>query len=364
VCRPISSDGDDPDDPRERRQGVTAVLNHSGDGVQDANELGRAYKNWVETHFSMHPDCGLPVRSPRNPRMCLCGREIGLVNHCIPSEGMLPESDVRLTEWSQSRNAALGPTTSYGLVVFKDPPIDCDDPNYLKIRLRSHIQQGRPFLRVSSHDCMDAPQLVKDLLVSKWDLEPPRILLGVTGGAGTFDIPPKLDDMIKMGLQKAAQSESMWITTGGTNTGVMKYVGAAIAASKTYVPLIGILPYAVANNTHVLDNYHKDGKPVAGGLVYYGDPDLTTDSGLGSGTSLDRNHTHFLLVDSGKVGVGGFGSEIESRSSIEEQIALLYSSGKFGSESPISSVLLAIQVRPPPTHLREPIFFVCRRCLL
>jgi transient receptor potential cation channel subfamily M protein 4 len=78
------------------------------------------------------------------------------------------------------------------------------------------------YIRLSFNDCMSATQMVVDLLASSWDLEPPRILLGVTGGAGAFDIPPKLDDMIKVGLEKAAQSESVWITTGGTNTGVMK----------------------------------------------------------------------------------------------------------------------------------------------
>eukprot|EP00036_Acanthoecidae_sp_10tr_P011064 CAMPEP_0182922766 /NCGR_PEP_ID=MMETSP0105_2-20130417/5009_1 /TAXON_ID=81532 ORGANISM="Acanthoeca-like sp., Strain 10tr" /NCGR_SAMPLE_ID=MMETSP0105_2 /ASSEMBLY_ACC=CAM_ASM_000205 /LENGTH=1794 /DNA_ID=CAMNT_0025060417 /DNA_START=266 /DNA_END=5650 /DNA_ORIENTATION=+ len=327
-----------------RRRNRSGLMNDD-DGGTEANELGRAYKNWIETHFSMHPSCLIPVPSPRNPKVCMCGREIGLVTHCLPV-GEKKGHDKRLVEWRQDSNVALTATHSYGLVIFKDPPVNCDDEVYLKTRLRSHIQQGRPYIRVSSDDCMKAPQMIKDLLISKWDLEPPRILLGVTGGAGTFDIPPKLDDMIKRGLEKAACSESMWITTGGTNTGVMKYVGAAIAASKSYVPVIGILPYAVINNKDALDTYHKDGKPVAGGLVYYGDPDTKTDSGLGSGTSLDRNHTHFLLVDSGKVGVGGFGSEIGSRSKIEEQVALLYSSGKFGTESPISSVLLAIQGGP------------------
>eukprot|EP00035_Acanthoeca_spectabilis_P024629 m.454661 g.454661 ORF g.454661 m.454661 type:complete len:1852 (-) comp20720_c0_seq1:29-5584(-) len=330
-----------------RRKGMTSThLNSATDATLDPNELGRAYKNWVETHFSMHASCAIPVPSPRNPKVCVCGREIGLVTHCLPTDNNPNKDDPRFSNWKLDNNMTLSPTTSYGLVIFKDPPADTDDPTYLKMQLRTHIQQGRPYMRVSANDCMKAPQMVKDLLVSKWDLEPPRILLGVTGGAGTFDIPPKLDDMIKVGLEKAAQSESMWITTGGTNTGVMKYVGAAIAASKSYVPLIGILPYAVINNKEALDTFHKDGKPVAGGLVYYGDPDTKTDSGLGSGTSLDRNHTHYLLVDSGKVGPGGFGSEIGSRSKIEEQIALLYSSGKFGSESPISSVLLAIQGGP------------------
>ena len=36
-----------------------------------------------------------------------------------------------------------------------------------------------------------------------------------------------------------------------------RYVGAAIAASKSYVPVIGILSYAVVNNKKALDIYPK-----------------------------------------------------------------------------------------------------------
>ena len=64
-------------------------------------------------------------------------------------------------------------------------------------------------------DCMDCPERLKEMLVNKWDLEPPRIMLAVTGGAQSFDLPPKLDSMLKQGLAKAATSESLWITTGG-----------------------------------------------------------------------------------------------------------------------------------------------------
>lgn len=253
-----------------------------------------------------------------------------------PGSGLEASVQALTKSWRQTHNVTQSPTATYGLVIFKDRP---DNVEHV---LRTHVPQGRPFVRLSSFDCKEAPQMVKDLLVSKWDLEPPRILLGVTGGAGSFELPPKLEEMVKLGLVKAAQSESMWITTGGTNTGVMKYVAEAIAASGAYVPVLGILPWSVVTNKDALETY-PDGKPVSGGLVYYGDPDSHTD-GWGKGCSLDRNHTHFLIVDDGTV--GKFGREIESRAAIEAEIARLMSVGKFGSESPISNVLLAIQGGP------------------
>jgi len=36
-----------------------------------------------------------------------------------------------------------------------------------------------------------------------------------------------------------------------------RYVGAAIAASKSFVPVIGFVPYAVVNNKSALDVYPK-----------------------------------------------------------------------------------------------------------
>jgi hypothetical protein len=121
------------------------------DATLEANELGRAYKNWVETHFTMHPECVIPVPSTRDPKVCVCGREIGLVTHCPPpgvaaAGGAAACGDPQLTEWKLDANVALAPTTSYGLIVFKDPPPDYDDPEYLGTRLRSHIQEGRPYV--------------------------------------------------------------------------------------------------------------------------------------------------------------------------------------------------------------------------
>lgn len=61
-------------------------------------------------------------------------------------------------------------------MIFKEPPtVDADN------LLREHINLGRPYIRVSQTDCLEAPQMIRDLLVSKWDLDPPRVLLAITG---------------------------------------------------------------------------------------------------------------------------------------------------------------------------------------
>jgi len=60
-------------------------------------------------------------------------------------------------------------------------------------------------------------------------LSPPKLILSVTGGAQNFTIPLRMKKAFKEGLVKAAATTGAWIITGGTNTGVMKLVGEAVA---------------------------------------------------------------------------------------------------------------------------------------
>ena len=62
-----------------------------------------------------------------------------------------------------------------------------------------------------------------------WNLTKPQLILSVTGGAQKFTIPHRMKKAFKRGLIKAAASTGAWIITGGTNTGVMRLVGEAVA---------------------------------------------------------------------------------------------------------------------------------------
>lgn len=62
-----------------------------------------------------------------------------------------------------------------------------------------------------------------------WGLEMPQLIISVTGGAQNFSIPQRMKAAFKRGLIKAATSTGAWIITGGTNAGVMKLVGEAVA---------------------------------------------------------------------------------------------------------------------------------------
>ena len=55
--------------------------------------------------------------------------------------------------------------------------------------------------------------------------EAPHILIEVTGSAKHFKVRPRLKDLFSHGLATAAHATKAWIFTGGTDSGVMQFVG-------------------------------------------------------------------------------------------------------------------------------------------
>ncbi|EGD74678.1 hypothetical protein PTSG_06043 [Salpingoeca rosetta] len=257
----------------------------------DDQEYSDLYSAWIERSFAIH----VPPPNTEKPKISMCKR---------------------------------APTTCYGQVTFDQVPLSNGVP-----------RSGRPFIRLST---TTKPALVTQLLSEQWGLRLPRMIISVTGGATTFELPPRLDKMIRQGLCKAATSSNAWIVTGGTNTGVMKYVGQAIKDVQSQVtsPLIGIVPWSIVNNKDALCEL-ETGDPTRGAVVSYGDPDRFTGRAF---CSLDRNHTHFLLVDDGTL--DEFGGEIKLRADVEQNVGSRISGGQFGIDFPVSNVVIAIQGGP------------------
>lgn len=78
--------------------------------TMEPNELARAYKNWVESHFSMHNACVEPCPDARSKNKCACGREFAIWGpHAHPKNDLC-------AKWSLESSCTHVPTTSYGLV--------------------------------------------------------------------------------------------------------------------------------------------------------------------------------------------------------------------------------------------------------
>ena len=65
----------------------------------------------------------------------------------------------------------------------------------------------------------------------------------MTGNALPFDMRPKFNTIFSQALLKATQATGAWVTTGGTDAGVMKLVGDAMKHSHT--PVLGISSWGV-----------------------------------------------------------------------------------------------------------------------
>ncbi|CAH3165371.1 unnamed protein product, partial [Porites lobata] len=146
------------------------------------------------------------------------------------------------------------------------------------------------------------PEKVLRLIFTEWKLDLPKLLISVTGGAKNFVLNPKLKQVLRKGLLKAAQTTGAWIITGGTNTGVMRNWRGG-ARSHSHVHLIGIATWGIVDHRE-----HVIGKQE---LVPY----QMTSSMISKGACLDNNHTHFILVDDGTI--NKYGGEISFRASLE-----------------------------------------------
>ncbi|KAL9966190.1 hypothetical protein ACROYT_G024228 [Oculina patagonica] len=229
--------------------------------------------------------------SEENP-MCKCGRPKLLHDVTVAREDT---SD----QWTPERCTRQLPTDAYGEIEF----------------LGQGSQTKRsPYVRVS-HDT-DA-NLVLKLMLERWNLEIPNLVISVTGGAKSFVLKPRLKEVFRRGLIKAAKSTSAWIITGGTNAGVMKHVGEAVKeqaitfGSEDKVNVIGIATWGIVDRKDsLIAPKDKNGLYPA----WYRMEQLPGSGGA----LLDSNHSHFLLVDNGTE--GKYGVEIDLRSRFEEAV--------------------------------------------
>jgi len=79
------------------------------------------------------------------------------------------------------------------------------------VDLTSHLLFALQYVRLS-HDT--DVQLILKLMLDRWNLEIPNLVISVTGGAKSFVLKPRLKEVFRRGLIKAAKSTNAWIITG------------------------------------------------------------------------------------------------------------------------------------------------------
>lgn len=120
------------------------------------------------------------------------------------------------------------------------------------------------------------PRVTAEMALASLGLIGPRSVLLVIGSADGLDaaLEPDLRRLFEAGVVHAAAGCDAVVIDGGTGSGVMGVLGAAVAAVGTSGPILGIAPL--------------------GRVTYPGD----TRTGAGERTGLGPDHTHFLLADS------------------------------------------------------------------
>ncbi|XP_077980495.1 transient receptor potential cation channel subfamily M member-like 2 [Glandiceps talaboti] len=215
---------------------------------------------------------------------------------------------------------------------------DCDSFGEINFIGFGHSSKSAPYIRVDKNTKAD---ILWDLLIDHWEMPTPKVLISVTGGAQDFFFKDRLKNLFNKGLYKAAVSTGGWIVTGGTGVGVMKKVGEAIKEeskgttndSHRKVVALGIATWGIISNNAILQ---KSPKREGWWPAEYIEKDLKLAGKL---TSLDSNHTHFILVDHGKV---DFGADIGLRANLEQFINTAQTqNGK--SKPPIPVVLVVVQ---------------------
>ncbi|XP_017547069.2 transient receptor potential cation channel subfamily M member 2 [Pygocentrus nattereri] len=245
--------------------------------------------SWIQENIKKK-ECCYFVEDGREG-ICMCGYpKVHHTDEAIKPEEFMGE------QWDQQRHVREVPTDAFG------------DINFGGIR-----QKTAKYIRVSSET---SAEVLYQLMTERWKLNPPNLLISVTGGAKNFYMKTHLKDKFRRGLIKVAQTTGAWILTGGTHTGVMKHVGSAVRdytlssnSVDGQIVAIGVTTWGIIHNRHGL--VHSEGRFPA---HYYLD-----EQGQGRLSCLDVNHSHFLLVDDGTQ--GHYGVEIDVRGRLEKLIS-------------------------------------------
>ncbi|XP_072117252.1 transient receptor potential cation channel subfamily M member 2 [Mobula birostris] len=252
------------------------------------------FRKWIQENIRKKC-CTHFVESEHAPKdmgpVCDCGYP--RIRH---SEEALRAGDLQREKWSSTKHLQKHPTDAFGDIAFE-----------------GQGQKSGKYVRVSNDT---PPMTIYQLMTKYWGLNPPHLLISVTGGAKNFHLKPDLKFTFRRGLIKVAQSTGAWIITGGSYAGVMKYVGEAVrhcnmtsSHKEKQIVAIGIASWGIVHNRESLVD--AEGKFPA---TYYLD-----EANQGRLTCLDHNHTHFILVDDGTH--GRYGVEISLRTHLEKYIS-------------------------------------------
>ncbi|CAF0977303.1 unnamed protein product [Adineta steineri] len=166
--------------------------------------------------------------------------------------------------------------------------------------LKSTGSIGCKYIRIDNQLPMKP---VYSLLVKDCGGKKTALILSIYGGAKYFTMTEKLEKEIIRGIIDAAATSNAWILTTGINNGVSKLIGEGIShyrllkASPDKIICIGLTKWGTINESTRFELKHTTkGYPIELRHRQISDNDDDTDE------TIERNHTHCILFDDGKLG--------------------------------------------------------------
>ncbi len=165
----------------------------------------------------------------------------------------------------QSEMTKFGGLMTLGQVEFADGRVvrDVDAPTLEESHqakvLRLETMDSEDFAELDPDAQLQRVKMLRDtvdIMKYTWRMPMPNVIFSVTGGATPFTLRPKIERLFEKTLLNATRSTTGLIVTGGTNIGVMKLVGDAIARSGRMETCLGIMPWGVI---HGRNAFVKDG---------------------------------------------------------------------------------------------------------
>ncbi|XP_076020867.1 transient receptor potential cation channel subfamily M member 6 [Genypterus blacodes] len=287
----------------------------------------KSRKPWIEETFFKR-ECVKFIPSSRDLHRCVpvcqvcqslirccCGHLMGehSWHDSVPPISLCPAPGQDMEEdWSIELHTRARTTDAYGTIDFQDVATRTCRAKYVRMAVDTK------------------PDVLLQLMLKEWQMERPKLLLTVQGGAENFALPPKVKQAFSKGLITAALSTGAWILTDGINTGVSKYVGDAVKTfgshNRRKRNAVGITPWgAIDNNTDLI------GRDVFRPYQSLGNP-------LSKRACLNGFHSHFLLVDDGTLGRHGCQQGLRRR--LEKHIQLQKIHARLNQRVPVVCVVV------------------------
>ncbi|XP_048027657.1 transient receptor potential cation channel subfamily M member 4-like isoform X2 [Megalobrama amblycephala] len=263
-------------------------IEHGGVAVMPKTDL-----SWIPQLFKKRVCTTFVEDSFSNGGLCQCGS----TRDTHPS-GALGDnfSTAIVSHWDSTQHSCEQPTDAFGELEFAGAG-----------------KRHSYFLRLSS---TTYPSWVFNIMREHWKLAHPNLVVSVFGGEKRSEVKTWVQEVLRQGLVKAAQSTGAWIISGGLREGLGRCIGEAVrdyatatsSVTLSKVVLIGIAPWGLVKDHQQLVN--PEGSFPAKYFVR---------NAARNSCSLDNSYKAFLLVDDGTIGRKG--GEVGFRARLEDYIS-------------------------------------------